>query len=84
LNVLDAPAQTDPELMLRLQATIFLEESGWSTAVIPQHHGGVDWDVFFAYRDGYSDQRAVSVQELLRRCLWEERYREDAHKLTKV
>jgi hypothetical protein len=61
------------DLQARLEAQMFLAESGWRcrTENGPDH----EWkmvEVFVAVHDLYPEQRAHTVSQLVRRCAWEE------------
>lgn len=57
---------------LRVQAMMFLAETGWRTTSHWQRHGVQVWEVFFADHDKYPQQRALSMKELVKRCVWQE------------
>ena len=68
---------TEPKSNLenRLTAQLYLAKSGWRCRIDNGSHQGEAVELYVALHDGYPQQSALSVLELVRRCNWQETYR---------
>lgn len=72
MSAVDTETRTDEGLRQRLIVNRLLAKTGWKCTVSWARHQGEKVPLFVAIHDHYPVQMAVRVEELLRRCWWQE------------
>jgi hypothetical protein len=63
------------EIETRLRAMMFLAQSGWVATAKFGKRGSKDVEYFIAEHAHYPDQRADTVPDLVKKCIWQEHHR---------